>query len=185
MKRLLSLAVLVLFLIGCRSEQELSRGLELRQNLLNGGGCSFQAIVTADYGDKVYTFIMQCLSNENGTVSFEVLEPESISGITGNLSTQGGELTFDEEVLAFEMLADGQLSPVSAPWVLVHGLRSGYINACGTDGDEYYIQIDDSYNGNPLQLDVWITPENIPVSADILYDGKRILSLTVKNFTLL
>ena len=36
-----------------------------------------------------------------------------------------------------------------------------------------------------LHLDIWLDPEDQPVQADILYDGRRILSLTVTDFEIL
>ena len=42
--------------------------------------------------------------------------------------------------------------------------------------------MDDSYAEDALKLDVWVNGEDAPVHGDILYDGKRILSLDVGNF---
>jgi len=36
----------------------------------------------------------------------------TISGITGSLSQNGGKLTFDDKALAFDVMADGLVSPV-------------------------------------------------------------------------
>lgn len=185
MKRFAMLALMLFVLTGCRGEDSLNRAIALRQSILTGQGCAFDAVVTADYGDKLYTFGMRCKSDSTGSLCFEVTEPESISGITGTISSQGGKLTFDDQMLAFELLADGQLTPVSAPWVVIRSMRSGYIQSCGENGDGLYIQIDDSYSKDALHVDLWTDANSIPFRAEILYDGKRILSLDVENFTIL
>lgn len=117
-----------------------------------------------------------------GGVSFTVIKPESISGITGTLDGTDGALTFGETALHFPLLADNQLTPVSAPWVLLKTLRSGYIASAGTSGEYDRLSMDDSYADDALHLDVWLDKENTPVKAEILFRERKILSLDVKNF---
>ena len=101
------------------------------------------------------------------------------------VSEDGGRLTFDDTALHFELLADDQLSPVSAPWILIKTIRSGYMtSACMEDG-MIRLSIDDSYDDEALHLDIWLNDANLPEKADILYDGRRILSVSVTNFQIL
>lgn len=175
-------ALLILF-TGCgRSDDDLSRAMALREQILQSNGCSFEAVITADYGDKLYTFTMDCETDSAGNLSFTVLEPQTIAGITGGISRDGGKLTFDDKVLAFETMADGLITPVSAPWVFMHTLRSGYLSACGMDGENLKILLDDSYKEEALRLDVWVDSQDRPFRTEILWKGSRVLSLDVKNF---
>lgn len=186
MKKIGSLLLLCLLFVGCAGEnQELERVMAFRADLLAGMGCSFEAVITADYQDALYTFGVYCRSDENGGLTFTVTEPETISGISGRIDAQGGKLTFDDEVLAFEMLADGQVTPVSAPWLLVKTLRGGYVTSCGQSGDLLRASIDDSYEDDALRLDIWFDADDKPRQAEILYGDRRILSLEVKNFEIL
>ena len=82
------------------------------------------------------------------------------------------------------MLADGELSPISAPWVLVNTLRSGYLTSCGKDGDSFRVTINDSYQDEYVQVDVWLSDDNMPTYAEFLWRGHRILSLNVDAFTI-
>lgn len=176
--------IILLFLLsGCaNARQDIDRAMELRSGLLAGAGCDFRASITADYGDTIQSFTMDCRADELGNLSFTVTEPDSIAGITGKLSKDGGALTFDGTALSVPMLADGQLAPVSAPWVFLNTLRSGYLTSAGREEDLLRVSIDDSYEENALQLDIWLNGENLPVRGEILYDGRRILSLVVENF---
>ena len=184
MKKVVALIlVAMLFVAGCSSGDDgMERAMALRSRLLASGGYSFDADVSADYGDKVYTFSMSCQVEEDGTVAFAVMAPESIAGITGTLGPQGGQLTFDGTALAFEMLADGRFSPVSAPWILVHTLHSGYLTSCAKVEGGLMLSIDDSFCDDALNLTVYLGSDDLPAVAEISWQGRRILSLRVKNF---
>jgi hypothetical protein len=153
----------------------------MRQKL-QSSGCHFRCTVTADYGDVIHVFCMDCEADSQGSVSFRVVSPESISGITGSVDRDQGKLTFDDKALAFDLLADGQLSPVSAPWVMIHTLRGGYLSSCAESGDGMLLCIDDSYREDPLRLDIHMNHDGIPMSAEILWQGRRILSIEVESF---
>lgn len=185
MKKVGVLFCFLFFLTGCSgTPKEIERGMALRSAILQGTSCSFDAEIIADYGDKVHSFSMACQGNDKGDLKFTVTAPESIAGITGNITQEGGKLTFDDTALQFDLLTDDQLSPVSAPWILLKTLRGGYLTSACMEEDQLRLTIDDSYVDDALQLDIWLNSEDIPVQADILYDGRRILSLNVANFTI-
>ena len=183
MKRTALVLILLLFLTGCASAgKEIERGMALRSRLLSAEGCSFDAAVTADYGDKVYAFSLFCEGDSKGNLSFSVTEPESIAGITGSITDEGGKLTFDETALQFDLMADEHLSPVSAPWILLKTLRSGYLTSACMEESLLRLTIDDSYDEDALQLDIWLDAGDLPLRAEILFDERRILSIDVTNF---
>lgn len=185
MKYVVAVLSIILCLSGCASQNgEMDRAMALRAKLL-AQSCEFTAQIAADYGDKVYQFEVACKMDNQGTLEFQVVTPESISGIGGSISSQGGKLTFDDEGLSFPLLAQGQITPVSAPWVLMHTLRSGYLTSCGTDGGVIRLAIDDSYADNALHLDIWLDGEDLPQRGEILWQGRRILSITLKDFAFL
>lgn len=183
---LLTLILALVLLGGCReSHSEEERAMEARERFLAAQGCTFQAEVTADYGDKVYTFSMDCQGNDMGDVAFSVTAPDSIAGITGSLSGQGGSLVFDGQALAFSLLADGQVSPASAPWLLLHTLRGGFLTSYSQTEEGLLLSIDDSYEADSLHLDIWLNEAGAPTGAEVVWAGRRILSLQVSNFTFL
>ena len=186
MRKCAVLVICFLILTGCSSQpKEMEAGLELRSKLLQATACSFGTRITADYGDKIHTFTMECHANSHGDIAFTVIEPEVISGISGNLSGDGGKLTFDGTALPFELMAEDQLSPVSAPWIFLKTLRGGYITSVGKEDGRILLSIDDSYEDNALRLDIWLNSENMPEETQILYDGRRILSVSVDHFEIL
>ena len=175
----------MVFLAGCDSgNRDLKDAMAFRDALLSAGNCSFRANITADYGDSIYSFAMDCQADSTGNLTFEIREPETLSGIRGTISASGGTIRFDETELWFDLLADGQLSPAGAPWIFLKTLRSGYLTSACREENQLHITVDDSYAEDALTLDIWLEDGEVPLRADILYAGKRILSLDVENFVL-
>ena len=182
MKRIIAALCLVVLMTGCAGKSdELNRAMALRSKMLTQG-IRFEAEITADYGDKIYTFGMECQSDDQGAFTFTVTQPQSITGISGRIDATGGKLTFDDKALSFPLMADEQITPVSGPWVLIKTLRSGYLTSCGRDGNQIRVAIDDSYADDALHLDIWLDNEELPMRAEILWKGRRILTVAVKNF---
>ncbi len=181
MKKLWILLLCAAFLAGCHYERaDLSEAMRLRSAILQAENCSFTAKITADYGDMVYQFTLDCASDRNGDVTFTVKEPETIAGITGRITADGGDITFDDTVLAIPMLTDDQITPVSSPWILMRTLRSGYITSCA-DGR---ITIDDSYADDALTMDILLDGEGMPKQAEIFWKNRRILTIEVASFSI-
>ena len=185
MKKGLVLLTLAVFLTGCSAESELEQAMAFRDRLLSGNGCSFSADITADYGDELYEFSMDCRGDNLGNLEFSITSPESIAGITGKLEEAGGKLTFDDTALQFDLMVEDTLSPVSAPWVFLKTLRSGYITSACYEENLLRLSIDDSYEDDALRLDIWLDETGSPIRAEILHDGMRILTLTIGNFQIL
>lgn len=163
---------------------QMERGITLRTALLGSSLCSFDMDITADYGDKLHVFSMSCQADGNGTVRFTVTAPESISGITGSVDGEKGTLRFGDTALYIPLLADNQVTPVCAPWLLIKTLRTGFITSAGAEQNMTRLSIDDRYEDDALHLDIWLEEGGSPVRAEVLYRERRILSMDVKNFTL-
>jgi len=185
MKKFLWVLCILMTLSGCGAKSvPMDRAVSLRRSLQQRE-CSFQAVVTADYGEALYTFRMDCRMDTERTLHFTVLEPDTISGISGTVAADGGKIVFSDTILAFPTLADGQITPVSAPWVVINSLCSGYIQYCGQDGPGLRMCINDSYRENALTLEIWTDAELAPICGEILYSGKRILTVELREFRML
>ncbi len=176
------LVCVICLLTGCtNTNAQIDKAIALRNKIENSSGCAFVATVTADYGKEVYVFSMDCITDKEGNLSFTVTAPETISGIKGTVSGYGGDLTFDDKVLAFQTIVDGIATPVTAPWIMMKTLKSGYLKSCTETDTGFDISADDSYAEGSLHLNIAIK-ENLPSSAEIFWDGRRILTVSVENF---
>lgn len=183
MKRLLSIIVLICVLSGCSAgSSAMDRAMQIRQKLLDSNGCSFDAVITADYGDSLHVFSMQCTADDVGNLTFTVTNPETIEGISGKVREDGGQIVFNETVLAFPLLAEGEVTPVSAPWLFTRTLKGGYLSGCSQTEDVMQLQIHDSYMEDSLLMDIYIDADDLPVRCEIVWQGRRILSLDIRNF---
>lgn len=186
MKRRLAVLVCALYLLsGCSSHNNMDKAISLRTDILSGSGCAFECEITADYGEKLYTFGMECKGDKEGNLTFTVSKPTTIAGICGSVTGTKGALTFDDRVLAFETIADGYLTPVSAPWVFLKTLRSGYLRSCVETEDGICMQIDDTYAESSLQLWIYADKNAVPTGGEIFWNNRRILTLHVDQFTIL
>ena len=186
MKIFAPLLLILGILSGCVGRNpELEQAADLRTKLLASNGCSFEGEIVADYGDILHTFQMSCEVDNTGRLDFTVTAPETISGITGYISQEGANLTFKEKVLAFPMLADGEISPVCAPWLFINSLRGGYISGCSKDADGLHIYLDDSFFDNPIKIEVKIDQNSVPTHCEFIWQNRRILSLKINNFDIL
>lgn len=185
MKRLVLALAMVVFLTGCSGEQEMEEALQIRSRLLAASSCSFRCQITADYIDTVEQFTLDCAMDSGGTLTFSVVEPQSISGVTGKVNGEEGALTFDETILAFPLMADDRLSPVSAPWLLMNTLKQGYITACSREGEGLHLTIDDSYADDALTLEIWTDGSGNPTAGEVCWQGRRVVSMSVEDFACL
>lgn len=182
MKRILIIGLLPFLLFGCKSRDDaMNRLLSLREELLQSSSVSFITEITADYGEEFYTFSMLCSANESGDIIFTVLEPESIRDIRGTIDQQGGSITFDDQILSFDTMAEGRISPVSAPYVMMKALRGGYISSVSKANDAYLAIIDDTYDENALNVQMQFR-NDLPVYAEIFWQQRRILTLKIEDF---
>lgn len=173
---------IITLLTGCAGKNKpIDKAIQLRKEIEDSNGCTFQTTISADYSEKVFVFGMDCRMDQDGDITFTVTKPDSIDGIKGKISAAGGAITFDDQVLAFQTMADGLVSPVTAPWMLMKTLKSGYLKACTENETGFELSADDSYAENALHLNVKVNG-GVPVSAEIFWNGRRVLTMTVDNF---
>ena len=185
MKRWTLALAMVFLLTGCNgADQQMEEALAIRSKLVSSQ-CTFRCCITADYIDTVEVFTLECTAKTDGTLEFTVAQPQSISGITGSVSGEKGALTFDDVILAFPLMADDRLSPVSSPWLLMNTLRSGYITSVAREEDGLHLTIDDSYADDALTLEVWTDGDGNPAAGEIFWQGRRVVSMTVEEFAYL
>jgi len=163
----------------------MDRALMLRGTYLSADGCTARMQVTADYGQRVYTYAIDAQVVGGETV-LTVREPSEIAGITARL--RGGEsfLEYDGAVLETGPLAEDGLTPISAAAALLEAARSGFIDSCGTEGENLYILCRDPADppGAGRQIGLWFGPDGGLLRGEVAVDGRRVICCKFENFTL-
>ena len=129
---------LCLLLGGCGGRsQGVSPAIAFRASLVQAGGCSFRAELTADYGDYVVPFALDCETEVNGPTHFTVAAPETLAGITAAVDETGGTVTYDGLMMDFGLLANGRLAPAAGPAVVAYCWSSAYLAAGGEEDGRF------------------------------------------------
>lgn len=180
------LMILLCLLSACGSKESayLQAPMDFRAQLLQAGACTFQADITADYGENVYEFTVDCNCAADGTANVTVLEPQSIAGITAQTSEGGDELFFDGMAVAFDPLAGGNAAPVCAPSLTVDAWTNAYICAAGREGEWLRVTYERGYEAEQLTVDCWFDEKNVPICAEICYNSQTVLKIEISQFSL-
>lgn len=181
------LATILLFSACAKDGQnsELQPAIDFRAKLLNAGGASFTAEVTADYGEEVYTFTLACRYQTDGKTEITVTAPDTLSGIRAQIENDTGRLTFFDTELTFGTLADGNITPLSAPAVLGRVWQSAYIAASGKEDKNLRVSYEDGNDTDQLLADTWFSQKGIPIYAELCYNEICVLRLNISDFSFL
>lgn len=182
MIRLMIVLLLIAILPGCGTKEPgVDRAMDLRQRM-TAGSFSFQCEVTADYGDRIYVFSMDCVADATGNIQFKLLQPDTVSGISGSISQHGGKLTFDDQVLLFEPLTQGELTPSIAPWIMVKAIQGGYVRSVENQNSHFEIVIDDYHSGESFKALLTVDQTLYPEMCEIIWNNRRVLSIRINGF---
>ena len=103
--------------------------LTIRGEYLAMTSCAAQAVVTADYGQRVYRYELSAAVNGEEAL-LTLTAPETVAGLTARIAEDEGWLEYDGAILETGELAPGGLTPwgPSPPWL--ETARSGYLDTC-------------------------------------------------------
>lgn len=181
--RLLLLFVLPLFLSGCQGQsRQMQAVADFRTQLLQSGGCGFQATVEAQYDNYANEFVLQCAYHTaDDTLSFSVLEPEPIASLSGTVGQNRKTVSFDDAALELELLADGRVAPVALPQLIAQSWAKGYILSAGQDREYTVAVFQNGYEDDTIKIETWFE-NGSPVYADVWYGEKCQAGIDLDSF---
>ena len=160
---------------------------DIQSEFSKAKGITMIVSVTADYGSRVYEYKLR-LVGKNNAMDIEVIEPSGIKGIKAHVTDEGIGLEFDGVTLdTGELFGDG-LSPLQAIPLMLKAWKSGYVKeswkekVSGTQTIAVKFDISQPDSSKNILHIAWFDAQSrLPVKAEILSDGYRVISCTFGN----
>lgn len=185
--RFYALMMTVTLLTGCGQDNNPEQlALNIRSEYLSCDSFSAHACLTADYGQRVYSYEMDVQTQED-TTTLTLTQPEYAAGITASIHNGEGTLIYQDISVETGTLDANGLTPISAVPTLLETVRSGFITTCMQE-DSGLLRIDcgspDAPAGTGTQTSLWFQPEDgTLVQGDIFVDGTRRITCTFSQVT--
>lgn len=107
--------------------------LEIRTEYIGMTGCMASLEVTADYGERVYSYGMDLTWQKDGETVLTLNAPENVAGATVRIRAGETALEFDGARIETGPLDAAGLSPVDAVPALLAYAREGFMAECGEE----------------------------------------------------
>lgn len=175
--------LLLLLLCACGAgETSAQTPVRFRTSLTEAGGCDFAAAVTADYGDYIRQFSLNC-SAEIGNTTLTVTAPDNAAGITAAVSGDKATVSFGDTILAVEEFSTRKISPMAAPYILERAWSTGYISSTGMDGEWEAVEYLLGYGSDQLTILTCFSGQ-LPLRAEISDGESTLIICEITDFTL-
>ena len=185
---LLLTATSALLLTGCTGGGSSTKGkLEAAQSVYRTmSGCTAQAEITADYGQRVYGYTVD-LTVQGGNGVMTVKEPENLAGTVLTWSDGETQLAFDGAELDTGALSDSGLSPADAMPTILTACQGGEIVDCcmeeqaGAQVLHGTLDLDGDQGG---QIQCWFQPDSYGLlRAELSQDGVTVVTMKFSDFS--
>ena len=180
---IISVLCLLLALGGCGGGTDaMQQALDLRTAILDAGGCTFAASVTANLGDTVCQFGLDCQFSPQTGTRLTVKEPEEIAGLTADVAADGVTVSFDGALLVFGPLAAGLVSALTGPSLAAGAWTQEYIRDAGLEDGAVRFTCLTGFDEAELQIDTWLDERGLPCRCEISSSGTLILACQITDF---
>ena len=140
-KTVFCVLMMTLLLAGCGGEKnkEISaeeRAVQLRTQYLAASECAGTAVVTADYGERVYGFTLDFSWMREGDTVLTVTAPEELAGLSATVGSGGSRLEFQGLSLGTGDLTGEGLTPLEFLPAVMTDIDSGFMAECSFETQE-------------------------------------------------
>lgn len=179
--------LLLCLLCACAGKrtENLQAPVDFRASLLQAGGCSLRLEGTADVGDRVCAFGLDCVFRADGSAEMTLCQPETLAGITARVDGGTGSLRYDDVCVTFGLPEDARLSPMAAPASLLKAWLEGCIASAGAEGAGRRVVYEVGWEDDAYRAETVFNAEGLPVRAELALDGRVLCRLEISEFHLL
>ena len=185
--------VCALALSGCVGEQaDNDLALELRSQFLAMTGYSGSMTMTADYGERVYSYSVDFNANEEDGLTLTLTAPEEVAGVTARIAAGETYLEYDGVQVETGPLNPAGLSPMDALPALLDAVRSGYIAETNSEraGERETLRLccrdPEKQPGEGLETVLWFDKEQKTLlRGELRQDGAAVLQCEFSSFDII
>ena len=176
-----ALMMTLLLLPGCgEREARLEKSFdELRGAVTAAGSISFQAELTADWGESVAEYTLD-VGYDGQQTTQTIRTPELLAGVSATALRGETAVDYDGVILGAGPLDKEGLSPMSAVPVILDALASAYVELLWWDGDAIAARL---YVGEQSVATVWLDGQSLALTAaEIASEGRTVISCRITDW---
>lgn len=165
--------------------------LDIRGEYLAMEGCSGTLTITADYGQRVYTFGAELTFRRAGESVLTLTSPEEVAGVTARLEQEGGSLEYDGVRVETGPLDNDGLSPMEAVPALLDYAAEGFLAECTLEeteaGEQLRVICRDPAQqaGTGQECSLWFDPDSHALlRGELSQDGYTVIQCVFSAFRL-
>lgn len=187
----MQMMIFALLLTACgeKSSEAEERLAEVRGSYLEMTTCSGHMDLTADYGQRVYTYGLDFSWQRDGETLLTVTSPELVAGTTAHIAAGETALEYDGVMLETGPLNEAGLSPIDVIPALLTYAREGFAAECAMEELEtsrrLHVVFREPENdpGVGTEADIWFEPSTgALLEAEVSEDGFTVIQCTVSEF---
>ncbi|MCD7838656.1 MAG: hypothetical protein LUG65_07075 [Clostridiales bacterium] len=156
---------------------------EMRSLYQSAESVSAVADITADYGQRVYTYTAAVEGNVSaGTLTVQA--PENIAGTVIQWAEDDTSLSYEETTLETGALSDSGLSPADAIPAVLASCRAGALVECAWEEDGGVLCAElENPEDESVTVSCWFDAESYALQcAELAENGVTVLTLVFSNF---
>ncbi len=192
-KMCVRMMILCLMLASCGASSAESKAeqlaLTIRTEYLAMTACSGQVDITADYGQRVYSYSAQVSWEKEGDTLLTLTAPEEAAGLTARIRNGETWLEYDGISLETGPLTPEGLAPIDAIPALLTYVREGFMAECGEEtlGERETVKIccrdPEEPAGSGIEASLWLDWEtHALLQGEISSDGYTVLRCVFHDF---
>lgn len=171
---LLVLTIALVFLCACGGGEE-EQLQEMRTKLDPAGEIELTAVLTAQSEEKILEYTLLCRYT-GGDMLVTVQAPESLAGITAQISGEALALSYEGTALEMELVTETGLAPVAVPSCMLTALLEGHLQNTGTGThEETPCIVGEFATDNDLTVSLWFQEADlVPIYGELWENGVRV-----------
>lgn len=165
--------------------------LQIRTEYLAAPSCAGSAVITADYGLRIYDFTLDFVWRREGETTLTVTEPEELKGLTAIVGAGESRLEFQGVSLGTGDLTGEGLTPLEYLPAVMAYIGDGYMAECvfETVGERETLRVlfrDPEHKPQEgLECSLWFDKTtHMLLRAELSQDGQSVLHSGFVTFTL-